>query len=394
MKKDQMKNLNVSSLCIHGGNDQGESIPSVKPALYMSNIYSLPTDGTDPDWSGIDSYIYSRNKNVNQAILEEKLALIEGAEKCVVLASGVAALSGLFFTFLSSGDHVVCSQVCYTAVNKMFTTIFPKKFNINVTFVDTTNLEEIKAALRPNTKIIHVETPGNPTTGISDIVEISKISKAANTLLTVDSTFATPLLQSPLKQGADIVMHSMTKYINGHGDSLGGCLLGSKELIDQIKELAMVNIGGVLSPFNCWLIARGLATLPLRVNKHSENAMAVAKYLESNPNVRFVAYPGLESHPQHKLASEQMHGGFSGIICFALKGTAADHYKVLANLHMIVHAVSLGDGESLMVYTSPGSEKMKYYPEVFHDGFYRFSVGLEDAQDIINDLENAFKKVF
>ncbi len=195
----------------------------------MSNIYRLPTDGTEPDWSGIDSYIYSRNGNVNQFVLEEKLARLENAESCVTLASGVSALASTFFTFLNTGDHVVCSQVCYAAVNLLFRNYLPEKYKIEVSLVDTTDLEAVKNAIKPNTKLIHVETPGNPTTGISDLAEISKIAKEAGALLSVDGTFASPICQSPLELGADLLIHSMTKYINGHGDSLGGCVLGKKK---------------------------------------------------------------------------------------------------------------------------------------------------------------------
>lgn len=397
MSKDFEKNFGASSVCIHAGNEvtsQGVAIPAVKTPIYMSNIYRLPTDGTEPDWSGIDSYIYSRNGNVNQFVLEEKLARLENAESCVTLASGVSALASTFFTFLNTGDHVVCSQVCYAAVNLLFRNFLPEKYKIEVSLVDTTDLEAVKNAIKPNTKLIHVETPGNPTTGISDLAEISKIAKEAGALLSVDGTFASPICQSPLELGADLLIHSMTKYINGHGDSLGGCVLGKKELIEKIKTEAMVNVGGVLSPFNAWLIARGMATLPIRMKQINNNGMEVAKFLENHPKVRFVYYPGLESHPQHELAKKQMHGGYSGMICFGLDATEEQHYELLSHLKMIVHAVSLGDGESLIVYNSKNGEKMELYPEVFREGFYRFSIGLEDAEDIIADLEQALDSLF
>ncbi len=392
MSKDFEKNLGASSVCIHAGNEiasQGVAVPAVKTPIYMSNIYRLPTDGTEPDWSGIDSYIYSRNGNVNQFVLEEKLARLENAESCVTLASGVSALASTFFTFLNTGDHVVCSQVCYAAVNLLFRNYLPEKYKIEVSLVDTTDLEAVKNAIKPNTKLIHVETPGNPTTGISDLAEISKIAKEAGALLSVDGTFASPICQSPLELGADVLIHSMSKYINGHGDTLGGCVLGKKELIEKIKTEAMVNMGGILSPFNAWLVARGMATLPIRMKQINNNAIEVAKFLENHPKVRFVYYPGLESHPQHELAKKQMHGGYSGMICFGLDATEEQHYELLSHLKMIVHAVSLGDGESLIVYNSKNGEKMELYPEIFREGFYRFSIGLEDSEDIIADLRQA-----
>lgn len=397
MSKDFDKNLGVSSICIHAGNEvasEGVSAPAVKTPIFMSNIYRLPTDGTEPDWSGIDSYIYSRNGNVNQFVLEEKLARLENAESCVTLASGVSALASTFFTFLNTGDHVICSQVCYAAVNILFRQLLPSKYDIEISFVDTTDINQVREAVKPNTKLIHVETPGNPTTGISDIRAISKIAKEVGALMSVDGTFASPMYQSPLELGADLLIHSMTKYINGHGDSLGGCILGKKELIEKVKREAMVNIGGVLSPFNAWLVARGIATLPIRMREINKNAMEVAKFLVNHPKVRFVYYPGLESHPQHELAQKQMHDGFSGMMCFGLDATEEQHYEFLSHLKMIVHAVSLGDGESLIVYTGKNSEKMELYPKEFHEGFYRFSIGLENYEDIIADLEQALDSLF
>lgn len=385
--------LGSMTVCIHAGNRTDDVAGALKDPIYMSNTYRLPTDGTPVDWSGIHTNIYSRNGNRNQFTLQDKLCAIENAEDCVVLGSGVAALSATFITFLKTGDHVVCSQVCYAAVGHLFTELLPEKYNIEVSFVDTTDLEAVKNAIRPNTKLIHVETPGNPTTGISDIASIVEIAHKAGALVSVDSTFASPMLQHPLSLGADLLIHSMTKYINGHGDSLGGCVLGKIELIDKIKEQAMVNFGGVLSPFNAWLIARGLTTLPIRMKQHCSNAMEVAKFLEASPKVRFVYYPGLESHPQHQLASKQMQGGYSAMMCFDIKGDKDAHIRFLSKLNLITHAVSLGDGESLIVFTDDESPKMKFYPDVFRKGFYRFSVGMEDAKDIIADLQQALDNI-
>lgn len=384
-------NQGIKTCCVHAGKREGDIYGSLHDPIYMTSNYRLPTDGTPVDWSGIHTNIYARNGSVNQFSLQDKLAAIEGAEDCVVMGSGVAALSGIFLTFLKSGDHVVCSQVSYSAVGIMFRDLFPKKFNIQASMIDSTDLAAVKAAIKPNTKLIHIETPGNPTTGITDIAAVAKLAKEIGALLTVDGTFASPLLQNPLALGADLSMHSMTKYINGHGDSLGGCVLGKTALIDKIKEEAMVNIGGIISPFNAWLIGRGLTTLPLRMRQHSENGQKVAEFLEQSPAVRFVWYPGLKSHPQHELAKRQMKGGFSGMISFDVKGDDATRLKFLNALKLLSHAVSLGDAESLIVFTDSTSPKMAYYPEVFRQGFYRFSVGLEDAEDIIADLGQAFK---
>lgn len=304
---------------------------------------------------------------------------------------GVSALAGVFFTFLDQNAHVICTNVSYVAVYRLLQEYFPEKYGVEVSLVDTADLQEIKKSLRPNTRLIHIETPGNPTTRISDIAEIAKIAKGAGALLTVDSTLASPFLQQPLALGADLVIHSLTKYINGHGDAMGGAVIGRKDLIDKIKRQAMVNLGGVISPFNAWLIMRGVVTLPLLMKQHSENALKVAQFLESYPGVAFVAYPGLESHPQHEIAEKQMTL-FSGVIAFGLNADVAAHNKFVNSLELIVPAVSIGHDESLMVYTGPNDERNHFYPAEFKNGHLRFSVGLEAADDIIVDLKQAFKK--
>ena len=325
-------------------------------------------------------------------VLQDKLCALTGAEDGAVFASGVAALAAVFTTFLNSGDHAIVSEVCYSATNLLFREYLPKKYNIEVTLLDTTDTEAVRAAVRPNTKLIHVETPGNPTTGISDLDAIAQIAHTAGAIMSVDATFAGPICIYPIKHGADLEIHSMTKYINGHGDSLGGCVLGRTELINRVKELAMVNYGGILSPFNAWLVARGLVTAPLRMRQHSEVAMKVARWLESNPAVRFIWYPGLESHPQHDRAVRYMNGQYSGMISFDINGDEEAHQKFLDSLTLVTHAVSLGDVESLIVYYDKSSDKLPHYPEIYRKGFFRFSIGLEDAEDIISDLQQAMEK--
>ena len=382
----------INTLAIHGGARKDDTFGAINEPIYMTSNYRIPTDGSPVDWAGINSNIYCRNRNPNQMVLQDKLCALTGAEEAVVLASGVAALSGVFIPFLSSGDHVIVSEVCYSAVNLLFRKYLPEKYNIEVTLLDITDTEAVRAAMRPNTKLIHVETPGNPTTGIADLDEIVKIAHANGALVSCDATFAGPICIYPLKHGVDLEIHSMTKYINGHGDSLGGCVLGSHELINQIKEFAMVNLGGILSPFNAWMIARGLCTLPLRMKQHSDVAMKVAEFLEQNPATRFVWYPGLKSHPNHDRALKYMaNGEYSGMLSFDLNGTDEQKMKFLDNLHLITHAVSLGDIESLIVYNDKNGDKMPHYPKLFQPGFFRFSVGLESADDIIADIQQAME---
>ena len=275
--------LHINTTAVHGGARKDDCFGAINEPIYMTSNYRIPTDGTPVDWSGIHSNIYQRNRNPNQMVLQDKLCALTGAEDGAVFASGVAALAAVFTTTLNSGDHAIVSEVCYSATNLLFREYLPKKYGVEVTLLDTTDTEAVRAAVRPNTKLIHVETPGNPTTGISDLDAIAEIAHKAGALMSVDATFAGPICIRPLSHGADLEIHSMTKYINGHGDSLGGCVLGRTELIDQIKELAMVNYGGILSPFNVWLVARGLATAPLRMKQHSAVAMAI---LISSLNVR------------------------------------------------------------------------------------------------------------
>lgn len=381
----------VYTTAVHGGTRKDDVFGAINEPIYMTSNYRIPTDGTPVDWSGIHSNIYCRNRNPNQMVLQDKLCALTGAEDCAVFACGVAALTGVFIPFLNSGDHAIVSEVCYSATNLLFREYLPQKYHIEVTILDTTDTEAVRAAVRPNTKLIHVETPGNPTTGISDLPAIAAIAHEAGALLSVDATFAGPICMYPLKLGADLEIHSMTKYINGHGDSLGGCVLGKTELIDKIKEIAMVNFGGILSPFNAWLVARGLSTLPLRMAQHSKVALAVAEFLEQSPAVRFVWYPGLQSHPQHDRAVKYMNGQYSGMISFDIKGSEEQHQKFLDALHLVTHAVSLGDIESLIVYYDKHSDKLPHYPEIYREGFFRFSVGLEDEKDIIADLQQAFE---
>lgn len=383
--------IGFSTKCIHVGNDIDKETGAIRRPITMANSYRLPEDSSTLNWSDPNQLIYTRTTSANQIYLQEKLASLEGGEDCVVLSSGVSALAGVFFTFLDQNAHIICSNVSYIAVYRLLNEYFPEKYGIEATLIDTSNLDEIKKALRPNTKLIHIETPGNPTTRISDIAEISKIAKSVGALLSVDSTFASPFLQQPLSLGADLVIHSLTKYINGHGDSMGGAVIGDKELIDKVKRQAMVNIGGVISPFNAWLIMRGVVTLNLRMKQHSENGLKVAQFLEEHPSVEFVAYPGLKSHPQHEIAKKQMTM-FSGVISFGLSTDVDTHNKFVNSLELIVPAVSIGHDESLIVYTGPNDERNHFYPSEFKNGHLRFSVGLEDAEDIIADLKQAFKK--
>ncbi len=389
--EEKFRELGFATKCIHAGNAIDKETGALRRPITMANSYELSADRYPLDWGDSDSLVYARNGSSNQHYLQECLAAIEGGEDCMVVASGVAALSAVFFTFLNSGDHVICTNISYIAVYRLMTEYFPQKYNIEVSLIDTSDIREIEKAIKPNTKIIHIETPGNPTTGITDIAAVAKVAKAASILLSVDSTWATPMLQQPLSLGADLVVHSISKYVNGHGDALGGAVIGKKDLIRQIKTGSMVNQGGVISPFNAWLITRGLVTLPIRMKLHCENAMKIALFLEASPAVDFVAYPGLAGHPQHELAKKQM-SGFSGMMAFGLKADIDTHMKFARELEIVTFAVSLGHDESLIVYTGPDDSRIRHYPENFRRGFFRLSVGLEDVEDLIHDIGRSLIK--
>lgn len=377
---------------VHTGNDIDQDSGAIKRPITMANSYALPYDPTDMNWSSAAGNLYTRNGGTNQKYLQERIASLEGGEDCVVLASGVAALSGLFFALLSKGDHVIFSSVTYIAVYRLLNELLNNKFGVETTIVDTSDPANVEAAIRPNTKLIHIETPGNPTLTISDIAAIADIAHHHGALLSVDNTFASPYNQRPIELGADFCVESLTKYINGHGDSMGGAIIGKTEYLDQIRAQSQVNLGGTISPFNAWLIMRGSVTLPLRMRQHNENALEVAQWLEAQPCVSFVAYPGLESHKGHEIAIKQMAPGFGGVLSFGLKADHDTHNRFVSFLNIITSAVSLGHDESLIVFLGENDERQYLYPEEFHNGFFRFSVGIEDAEDIIRDLKQAMEK--
>ena len=379
---------------VHAGNDS--SGPSVRTPITMANSYHLPPEPEAMSWSGTEQLFYTRNTGANQVALQDKLAALEEADDAVVLASGVAALHAVFFTFLSAGDHVVVSDTTYEATWKLWSELLPTKYGIEATFVDVGDLDATRAALRPSTRMLITETIANPTTKVADIGALAQIAADADALLLVDATFTPPTLYRPLADGADLVVHSLTKYINGHGDAMGGAVLGRSELMSQIREQAMVDVGGVISPFNAWLIARGAITLPLRFAQHQRNAERVAAFLDDDPRIAYVRYPGLASHPEHDLAARQFGGrGFGAMIAFAVRGNPATQNRFVSALTTITSAVSLGHDESLIVHVGTDGPRVAAYPEPFREwGHLRFSVGLEDADDLIADLAAALDATF
>jgi len=393
MAKNIDSSFGFATRSIHAGNEIDGETGAIRRPITMANSYALPYDPTNVNWSEAGEKLYTRNGGANQEYLQQKLAALSGTEDAVVLSTGVAALHSVFFTFLRSGDHVIASSISYIAVYRLLNEYLPDKYNITATLVDTSDIEAVRKAVRPNTRLIHIETPGNPVVSITDIEAVASIAKSIGALLSVDNTFASPYNQFPVTLGADLIVESLTKYINGHGDAMGGAVLGRKALIDRIRKEAMINVGGAISPYNAWLIMRGAVTLPLRMKQHNNNELIVARYLESHPSVSFVSYPGLPSHPGHQVAKQQMKGGFSGLISFGIKADFSGHNKFVGYLKVITSAVSLGHDESLIVFLGPEDERQYLFPKQFANGFFRFSVGLEDPEDLIADLEQALDRL-
>ncbi|GAB2529357.1 trans-sulfuration enzyme family protein [Paramicrobacterium agarici] len=388
--------LGFLTQAVHAGNAIDGGSGAIRTPIVMANSYALPEDPSSLSWSNTDTKTYTRNTGTNQEALQAKLAVLEGGDDAVVLASGVAALHAVFFTHLTSGDHVVVGDVTYEAIWKLFTELLPVKYGIEATFVDTSNTDAVAAAMRPNTKLVHVEAIGNPTTKVTDIAAIAAVAHDAGALLTVDSTFTPPPFYRPLADGADLVVHSLTKYINGHGDAMGGGVIGNADLVEKIKAEAMVDVGGTISPFNAWLIMRGSVTLPLRLRQHLASAEQIAAHLEADPRVAYVAYPGLVSHPQHEVATRQFGGcGYGAVMAFAVDGDPDTQNRFVANLRLITSAVSLGHDESLIVHVGTSGPRVQHYPDEFKRyGHLRFSVGLEDPADIMADLDAALDATF
>jgi methionine-gamma-lyase len=390
--KKQPESLSFDSQAVHAGNSPDATTGAIVTPIVMSNSYQLPDDPSGLDWSDSQSLFYTRNSGHNQLCLERKLAALERGEAAAVFSTGVAALHAIFFTFLNSGDHVVVSDVTYEAVARLFDELLPRKYGIEATFVDISDLAAVQAAMRPTTKLVHAETIANPTTKVADIGALAAIAHASGAMLSIDATFTPPPMFRGLEHGADLVAHALTKYINGHGDAMGGAVIGRAELIRQLKNDALVDVGGSISPFNAWLIMRGSVTLPLRLARHLSTAQAVAGVLDQDPRVAFVAFPGLASHPQHDLASRQFGGsGYGAVMAFAVKGGPELQNQFVASLRLVTSAVSLGHDATLIVHVgSDGRRGSKCYPDVFQRfGHLRLSIGLEDPVDLMEDIKSA-----
>jgi len=342
-------------------------------------------------------YIYTRLGNPTTTVLENKIAALEEGEAAVATSSGMGAISSTLWTVLKAGDHVVTDKTLYGCTFALMCHGLTR-FGIEVTFVDTSNLDEVKNAMKENTRVVYLETPANPNLKIVDLEALSKLAHTnPNTLVIVDNTFATPYMQKPLKLGADIVVHSVTKYINGHGDVIAGLVITNKELADQIRFVGLKDMtGAVLGPQDAYYIIRGMKTFEIRMERHCKNAKKVVEFLNKHPKIERVYYPGLETHPGHEIAKKQMKD-FGAMISFELKGGFEAGKTLLNSLKLCSLAVSLGDTETLIQHPasmthSPYTKEEREAAGIT-DGLVRLSVGLENVEDIIEDLEQGLEKI-
>ncbi|MGA8089927.1 MAG: PLP-dependent aspartate aminotransferase family protein [Terracidiphilus sp.] len=382
-----MSEQKYATLAVHAGQHPDPLTGAVNVPVYLSSTFELTGIGTDK------GYDYSRAGNPTRARLETALAALEGGTCGHAFASGMAAIYALVAT-LRSGDHVIVSANVYGGTTRLFNLII-QHYGIEIEYVDTANLDAVKAAIKTNTKLMHIETPTNPLMVLTDIAAVSEIAHAHGVEVSVDNTFMSPALQSPLALGADVVMHSTTKFLNGHSDGLGGALIGSKPEHKDRFLLVQKAAGGILSPFECFLVLRGIKTLPLRMKQHEENGRAVAEFLSTQPKLKRLAYPGLKSHPQHELAKKQQRG-FGSMLSFDL-GSREKAGKFLGALKLFLNAESLGGVESLASHSATtthfaltDAERAKVG---ITEGLVRLSIGIEDKDDLIADLEQALKAV-
>lgn len=393
------KKLGKSTQAIHAGERDASAteksgIPLLPP-IYQNSTFRFTTaaecaEAFRDEESG---YVYTRWGNPTQDVLEKKLAVLEAGEDALATASGMGAVSTALLTALAEGGHVVAMANLYSATFQILNEDL-RRFGIETTFVDATDLSQIERAIRMDTKVLYLESPTNPLLKLIDLRGAADIAKAHRLISMIDNTFATPCGQQPISLGIDVVVHSMTKYLSGTGAVIAGAIVGAREFVTRAKKGALRNFGAVISPFNAWLTLQGITTLPLRFARHCENAGQVAGFLETHPAVAWVRYPGLQSHPQHELAQQQMEA-FGGMITLELKGgrTAGEH--LVNRLQRCALAVSLGDVRTLICH--PASTTHSHVPAEIRqqigitDGLVRLSVGLEDIEDILADLEQALE---
>ena len=395
---NDLKNKGMGRIAIHAGQGKNPFGALSTPIYQTSTFVFDSTEQGGARFAGKEEgYIYSRLGNPTTTVAEEKIAALECGEAAAATSSGMGAISSALWTLLRAGDHVIADKILYGCTFALLCHGMTR-YGVEVEFLDTSDLEAVKKAMKKNTRVVYLETPANPNLKISDIEEIAKIAHTNEyTKVVVDNTFASPYLQKPLMLGADLVVHSATKYLNGHGDVIAGFVVGNKELITEVKLFGIKDMtGSVLGPTEAHLIIRGLKTFEIRMQRHCENAMKVAEYLNAHPKVSKVYYPGLKDHEGYEIAKKQMTG-FGGMMSFELEGGFEAGKTLLNNLEMCALAVSLGDTETLvqhpasMTHSAYTKEELK--EAGIPEGLVRLSVGLENIEDIIADLDKAFEKI-
>lgn len=392
------RTLRPSTLAIHAGEVPDPTTGAMEPPVVLSSAFAFASadDAAARFRKETDGLIYGRWENPTVRALEEKVAALEGADDAIALASGMAAVAASVESFVSAGDHVILPRSLYAETARLARERWPR-FGVQVSFVDATQPDAVEAALTPRTKVVYLETPANPTLAVSDIRAIAAVAHARDALVVVDSTFGTPYHQQPLAEGADLVLHSATKAISGHGDTIGGVLAGRSALIAKARDESVRMQGAVMSPLVAMLVARGARTLFVRMERASATAATLAERLARDPRVAAVHYPGLLSHPQHEVAKRQMRRGFGAMIAVELASGLAGGKAAYDALQVFSRAVSLGDVRSLA--THPASTTAVSMPREARiaagigDGLLRLSIGLEDVEDLYEDLDAAFGKL-
>ncbi|MFC5713080.1 methionine gamma-lyase [Thalassorhabdus alkalitolerans] len=394
MKK---KTSRFETKAIHGGYEPNEHFDSLTPPIYQTSTFTFSSldEGANRFSGEEEGFIYSRISNPTVDALEKRVAELEGGEKALAFSSGMAAVSAALIGFTKKEDHILCSKGVYGCTFGLLQ-LLKEKYNIDHTFSSLDTPEEIISNIRSNTTCIYIETPINPTMRLIDLEKVASIAKERGIKVIVDNTFSTPYLQQPLKKGCDIVIHSATKFIGGHGDVIAGLLAGNEEIVTYLKKTAQKDIGGVLSPFDAWLLLRGLKTLAVRMDRHCENAEKIATELKKHSKIQRVYFPGDQDHPDYSIMQKQMKKG-GGLISFEVKGTLEDIKKMVDQLKMVRIAVSLGDAETLIQH--PASMTHAVVPEeerkemAISARLLRLSIGLEAWEDIWEDLEEALDSI-
>ncbi|HOI87858.1 MAG TPA: aminotransferase class I/II-fold pyridoxal phosphate-dependent enzyme [Lentimicrobium sp.] len=390
------KDKGFSTKLIHAGAFDDEFGSATVP-IYQSSTFRFKSAQHGADcFSGIsDGYIYTRIGNPTIRAFERNIAELENGYDGIATSSGMGAISSVYMSLLGAGSHIISSDAVYGPARGVLEQDF-SRFNVEASFVNTSSLENIRKAIRPNTKVLYIETPANPTMDITDIAACSEIAKANNLILVVDNTFSSPFLQKPLDLGADVVLHSITKFINGHANIVGGVIVAKDPEIYKKIRHSMVYMGCNMDPTQAFMVLRGVKTLAIRIERAQENAMKVAGFLQSHPKVAWIKYPGLKSHPQYELACKQM-SGFGSMMSFGLKGGYDAGKKLMDNVHLALLAVSLGGVETLIQHPASMTHAAVSHENKLKagitDDLVRFSVGIESVEDIIGDLNHGLSLI-